>query len=35
MDPKVAFEKMTTDWGQFYLDNESKLPKNGGGRSER
>jgi hypothetical protein len=31
MDPKVAYDKMTTDWVQFYLDNEANLPKNGGG----
>jgi hypothetical protein len=31
MDPKVAFDKLTADWVQFYLDNETKLHKNGGG----
>jgi hypothetical protein len=31
LDPKVAYNKMTADWVQFYLDNEAKLPKNGGG----
>jgi hypothetical protein len=31
MDPKAAYDKMTADWVQFYLDNEAKLPKNGGG----
>jgi hypothetical protein len=31
MDPKEAYDKITTDWVQFYLDTESKLSKKGGG----
>jgi len=31
LDPKVAYDRITTDWVQFYLDNESKLPRSGGG----
>lgn len=35
MDPKVAYEQMTTDWVQFFLNNESKLPKKGVASSDR
>ena len=31
MDPKVAYDRMTSDWVQFYLENESKLPRKSGG----